>query len=275
MLAAVNLLRRGITDFRIVEKGGDFGGTWYWNRYPGCMCDVESYIYLPLLEETGYMPTERYASASEIFAHCQRIGSTSGCTTARSSRPRSTSLVWDDDACRWDLVTTRGDKLRTRFFVAAGGLMHKAKLPGHRRHRDASGARRSTRPAGTTPTPAAARPSPWTASPTRSSASSAPAPPPCRPCPSWPRRPRRSTSSSARRPRWACAASARPTRSGSPRSSPAGRRSASGTSPRSSPAASPTATWWPTAGARSCARTPSARPPTRRTPPSSRRSTSR
>ncbi len=130
MLAAVNLLRRGITDFRIVEKGGDFGGTWYWNRYPGCMCDVESYIYLPLLEETGYMPTERYASASEIFAHCQRIGKHFGLYERALFQTQVESLVWDDDACRWDLVTTRGDKLRTKFFVAAGGLMHKAKLPG-------------------------------------------------------------------------------------------------------------------------------------------------
>jgi cation diffusion facilitator CzcD-associated flavoprotein CzcO len=130
MLAAVNLLRRGITDFRIVEKGGDFGGTWYWNRYPGCMCDVESYIYLPLLEETGYMPTERYASASEIFAHCQRIGKHFGLYERAFFQTQVESLVWDDDACRWDLVTTRGDRLRTRFFIAAGGLMHKAKLPG-------------------------------------------------------------------------------------------------------------------------------------------------
>jgi cation diffusion facilitator CzcD-associated flavoprotein CzcO len=130
MLAAVNLLRRGITDFRIVEKGGDFGGTWYWNRYPGCMCDVESYIYLPLLEETGYMPTERYASASEIFAHCQRIGKHFGLYDRALFQTQVESLVWDDDACRWDLVTTRGDKIRTSFFVAAGGLMHKAKLPG-------------------------------------------------------------------------------------------------------------------------------------------------
>ena len=130
MLTAVNLLRRGITDFRIVEKGADFGGTWYWNRYPGCMCDVESYIYLPLLEETGYMPTERYASASEIFAHCQRIGRHFGLYERALFQTQVDSLVWDDEACRWDLVTTQGDRIRTRFFVAAGGLMHKAKLPG-------------------------------------------------------------------------------------------------------------------------------------------------
>ena len=76
MLTAINLTGSGITDFRIVEKAGDLGGTWYWNRYPGCMCDVESYTYLPLLEETGYMPTEKYASAPEIFAYCQLLGRT-------------------------------------------------------------------------------------------------------------------------------------------------------------------------------------------------------
>ena len=74
MLTAITLGKQGIRDFRIVEKAGDFGGTWYWNRYPGCMCDVESYTYLPLLDETGYMPTEKYASAPEIFGYCQLLG---------------------------------------------------------------------------------------------------------------------------------------------------------------------------------------------------------
>ena len=81
MLTAVNLLREGVTSFTIIEKGGDFGGTWYWNRYPGCMCDVESYSYMPLLEETGYMPTEKYASASEIFGTLPAASAdTSACT---------------------------------------------------------------------------------------------------------------------------------------------------------------------------------------------------
>ena len=74
MLTGVDLQNQGITNFRIVEKGGDFGGTWYWNRYPGAACDTESYIYLPLLEETGFIPKEKYSYAPEIFAHAQRIG---------------------------------------------------------------------------------------------------------------------------------------------------------------------------------------------------------
>ena len=97
MLAASTSPKRGITSFRIVEKAGDFGGTWYWNRYPGCMCDVESYIYLPLLEETGYMPTEKYASAAEIFGYCQLLGRHFGLYDARPvpdrGRRRSTGTT--------------------------------------------------------------------------------------------------------------------------------------------------------------------------------------
>src|SRR4051794_30411001 len=74
MLCAAQLRAVGVEDLRIVEKAGDFGGTWYWNRYPGAACDTESYIYLPLLEETGYMPVRKYARAPEIYEHSRRIG---------------------------------------------------------------------------------------------------------------------------------------------------------------------------------------------------------
>ena len=86
MLAAARLQEAGITNFRIIEKAGDFGGTWYWNRYPGAQCDVEGYLYLPLLEETGYIPKERYSFAPEIFAHAQRIGKHSICTRRPASK---------------------------------------------------------------------------------------------------------------------------------------------------------------------------------------------
>lgn len=130
ILAGINLTKRGVNSFRIVEKAADFGGTWYWNRYPGCMCDVDATIYLPLLEETGYMPTEKYASATEIFGYCQRLGRHFGLYEHALFQTEVDSLVWDDDAHRWDLVTKRGDRIRTQFFISAGGLMHKAKLPG-------------------------------------------------------------------------------------------------------------------------------------------------
>src|SRR3954449_7488717 len=74
LLAGARLREAGVDDLRVIEKGGDFGGTWYWNRYPGAMCDVEAYIYLPLLEELAYVPTEKYARAPEILAHSRAIG---------------------------------------------------------------------------------------------------------------------------------------------------------------------------------------------------------
>jgi cation diffusion facilitator CzcD-associated flavoprotein CzcO len=130
MLTAINLKARGIDDIRIIDKAGDFGGTWYWNRYPGCMCDVESYTYLPLLEETGYMPTEKYASAPEIFAYCQHMARHFDLYRHGLFQTEIDTAEWDDDATRWVVRTSRGDELRPRFFVTAGGILHKAKLPG-------------------------------------------------------------------------------------------------------------------------------------------------
>ena len=130
MLTAKGLLERGITDFRIVDKAGDFGGTWYWNRYPGCMCDVESLIYLPLLEETGYCPTMRYTprhgDLRALPAHRPPV------------RPLPARPVPDRDRHRrrgtrprrrWQVTTSRGDELSARFLITAGGILHKAKLP--------------------------------------------------------------------------------------------------------------------------------------------------
>ena len=130
MLTAINLKARGIDDIRIVDKAGDFGGTWYWNRYPGCMCDVESYTYLPLLEETGYMPTEKYASAPEIFGYCQHMARHFDLYRHGLLQTEIDTAEWDDDTTRWIVRTSRGDELRPRFFVTAGGILHKAKLPG-------------------------------------------------------------------------------------------------------------------------------------------------
>ena len=130
MLAAVRLRQAGVDSFRLVEKGGDFGGTWYWNRYPGAACDVESYIYMPLLEETGYMPTEKYAKAPEIFAHCQRIGRQFGLYEPALFQTQVEGMDWDEDQRRWIITTNRGDRLAARFVIIAGGVLHKAKLPG-------------------------------------------------------------------------------------------------------------------------------------------------
>ena len=130
LTAAARLAEQGVTDVRIIDKAGDFGGTWYWNRYPGAACDTESYIYLPLLEETGYVPTEKYTKAPEIFAHCQRIGRHFDLYDKALFQTVVADVSWSDATSRWTVTTDRGDLLSARFVVIAGGILHKAKLPG-------------------------------------------------------------------------------------------------------------------------------------------------
>jgi cyclohexanone monooxygenase len=130
LLAAARLSERGVTSFRMVEAGSDFGGTWYWNRYPGAQCDTDAYCYLPLLEELGYMPKEKYAYAAEIFEHSQRIGRHYGLYERTHFSTRVRSMVWDDSIGRWHLRTDRGDDVRARFVVTALGPMTRPKLPG-------------------------------------------------------------------------------------------------------------------------------------------------
>jgi len=129
MTAAARLTQSGVDDFLVVDKAGDFGGTWYWNRYPGCMCDVESYVYLPFLEETGYVPTRKYAHASEIFAYAQLLARHFDLYDRALFQTEIVDAVWDDDTRRWDITTSRGDRIASRFFVICGGVLHKAKLP--------------------------------------------------------------------------------------------------------------------------------------------------
>ncbi len=130
LLAAARLSERGVTTFRIVEVGADFGGTWYWNRYPGAQCDTDAYCYLPLLEELGYMPKEKYAYADEIFEHSKRIGQHYGLYGRTHFSTRVASVEWDDALARWHLRTDRGDDVRARFVVSALGPMSRPKLPG-------------------------------------------------------------------------------------------------------------------------------------------------
>jgi cation diffusion facilitator CzcD-associated flavoprotein CzcO len=130
LLTGAYLVKAGITDIRIIEKGGDFGGTWYWNRYPGAQCDIESYVYLPLLEETGYVPTEKYAHAPEILEHCRRIGAHFGLYENAALSTEVTSVEWEDSTSRWVICTNRGDRMRARFVVMGNGPLHRPKLPG-------------------------------------------------------------------------------------------------------------------------------------------------
>src|SRR5690606_5305136 len=117
-------------DLRIIEGGGDVGGAWYWNRYPGAMCDTAAMIYLPLLEETGYLPSAKYVPAPEIFAHARRIAETFDLYRDALLSTQVRSLNWDDDASRWIVTTDRGDELRARFVTMGTGPLHRPKLPG-------------------------------------------------------------------------------------------------------------------------------------------------
>jgi cyclohexanone monooxygenase len=130
LLAGARLREAGIDDLRVIEKGGDFGGTWYWNRYPGAMCDVESYIYLPLLEEIGYVPKEKYTHAPEILAHSRAIGEHFRLYDNACFQTEVTGMHWDDAAARWVIRTNRGDAMRAQFVVMANGPLHRPKLPG-------------------------------------------------------------------------------------------------------------------------------------------------
>ncbi|KAL5361021.1 hypothetical protein BJX96DRAFT_184927 [Aspergillus floccosus] len=130
LLCAVRLLERGIDNIRIIEKGGDFGGTWYWNRYPGAQCDIESYIYMPLLEETGYIPTEKYSHADELRGHAERIGRQFNLYPKTLFQTEVSRLDWNDTACRWVIKTNREDSIRARFVIPAAGPLHRPKLPG-------------------------------------------------------------------------------------------------------------------------------------------------
>jgi cyclohexanone monooxygenase len=128
--AGANLRKAGVKDIRMIEKGGAFGGTWYWNRYPGAQCDIEAYIYLPLLEELDYMPTEKYSHAPEILKHSKAIGQHFDLEDYTLFQTEVTGMQWDDEANRWIVSTNRDDKIRARYVAMANGPLHRPKLPG-------------------------------------------------------------------------------------------------------------------------------------------------
>ncbi len=130
LMTAARLKERGITDIRIIESGGDFGGTWYWNRYPGAQCDIESYCYLPLLDEIGYMPKEKYSYAPEIFEHTQRIGHHFGLYDNAIFQTRVKEVRWLEEEQCWQVSTNHNDDIKAQFVIQATGPANRPKLPG-------------------------------------------------------------------------------------------------------------------------------------------------
>jgi cyclohexanone monooxygenase len=130
MMTAARLNQAGVTDVRIIESGADFGGTWYWNRYPGAQCDIESYSYLPLLEETGYIPKLRFSYAPEIYEHAQRIGHHFDLYKNAVFQTWVTELRWSDEESKWIISTNRGDEMRARYVCMGTGPANRPRLPG-------------------------------------------------------------------------------------------------------------------------------------------------
>ena len=130
LVAGARMVEAGVSDVRILEKGGDFGGTWYWNRYPGAQCDTASLIYMPLLEETGHRPSEKYAHGPELYEHCQRIGRQFGLYDKALFHTQVTALTWDQTNAQWIVETDRGDRFTAQFIGLGTGPLHVPKLPG-------------------------------------------------------------------------------------------------------------------------------------------------
>jgi len=130
MLTAIELKKAGVSNFRNIDWAGDWGGCWYWNRYPGIQCDNDAYCYLPLLEETGYMPKKKFEDGWDIYQHAVRIAKHYGLYEHAIFHTLVSALRWDESIKRWRITTNRGDDIRARFVVMAGGPLNKPKLPG-------------------------------------------------------------------------------------------------------------------------------------------------
>ena len=128
LLLWYRLRQAGFQDVRFCEKGGDVGGTWYWNRYPGIACDVESYSYLPLLEEMDYIPTMKFASGFEILEYCQSMATEFGFYDKCLFHTTVDTTEWDETTQRWTVFTDRGDAMRAKHVVLANGILTNPKL---------------------------------------------------------------------------------------------------------------------------------------------------
>ncbi|MGW2343167.1 flavin-containing monooxygenase [Streptomyces sp. NPDC001661] len=130
ILAGARMRQQGVTKIRVIEQGGDFGGTWYWNRYPGIHCDIEAHVYLPMLDETGYVPEWKYAPGDEIRRHAVRMAEHFDLYEDALFSTAVTALTWDETAHQWLVTTDRGDEFRATYVVTATGTLSEPKLPG-------------------------------------------------------------------------------------------------------------------------------------------------
>lgn len=141
LLYAARLIEAGIpsTDIRLVDTAGGFGGTWYWNRYPGLMCDVESYIYMPLLEEMGYMPKHKYAYGPELREYAEMVADRYRLREQALLQTKVEGMTWDDEGKEWvvelcELRNGEGEEdkefqVKTQFVISASGVLNFPQLP--------------------------------------------------------------------------------------------------------------------------------------------------
>ena len=129
LVVGAELKSHGVTDVWLVDQAGDVGGVWYWNRYPGALCDVESYVYLPMLEELGYVPERKYSFQPEILRHAQAIATKYSLYEKSLFQTTVTDVRWDEPAGRWEVKTDRGDELWARFVVIANGPLCAPRVP--------------------------------------------------------------------------------------------------------------------------------------------------
>ena len=130
LITGARLKEAGVENIRVIDKAGDFGGTWYWNRYPGAQCDTASFVYMPLLEETGHVPTEKYAHGPEILEHSRRIGEQFGLYENALFHTEVRDLEWNEPRSLWIVRTNRGDEFTAQFITIGTGPLHVPKLPG-------------------------------------------------------------------------------------------------------------------------------------------------
>jgi cyclohexanone monooxygenase len=129
IMTAGRLVQQGVTSLRLLERGADFGGTWFWNQYPGAACDTESYIYMPFLDETGYVPTRKYARQPELQSYLKHLANLMDVAPRAFFNTKAQSFTWDEDSQRWTVETDAGDVFRARFIALCAGSLSQPKLP--------------------------------------------------------------------------------------------------------------------------------------------------
>jgi cation diffusion facilitator CzcD-associated flavoprotein CzcO/acetyl esterase/lipase len=143
-LYLLHRLRRDGFSTKVLESGDDVGGTWYWNRYPGARCDIESldysYSFDPELERE-WQWTERYATQPEILRYLGRVAQKYDLRRDIRFSTRVEFAAWDSVASLWRVRTDSGDEIRCRFYIMAAGCLSVPKTPdieGLRRFRGAT-----------------------------------------------------------------------------------------------------------------------------------------